>query len=83
MKAKIHKFEQGGHYILLDINSGAVHVIDKMIYDMMDTFDGTNDEAVVAALKDVYPEADLREALGELHELMEMGELFADRKSVV
>ena len=77
MKAKIHKFEQGGHYILLDINSGAVHVIDKMIYDMMDTFDGTNDEAVVAALKDVYPEADLREALGELHELMEMGELFA------
>ena len=29
MKAKIHKFEQGGHYILLDINSGAVHVIDK------------------------------------------------------
>lgn len=77
MKAKIHKFEQGGHYILLDINSGAVHVIDKMIYDMMDTFDGANDEAVVAALKDVYPEADLREALGELHELMEMGELFA------
>ena len=77
MKAKIHKFEQGGHYILLDINSGAVHVIDKMIYDMMDTFDGTNDEAVVTALKDVYPEADLREALGELHELMEMGELFA------
>ena len=77
MKAKIHKFEQGGHYILLDINSGAVHVIDKMIYDMMDTFDGANDEAVVAALKDAYPEADLREALGELHELMEMGELFA------
>ena len=77
MKAKIHKFEQGGHYILLDINSGAVHVIDKMIYDMMDTFDGTNDEAVVAVLKDVYPEADLREALGEFHELMEMGELFA------
>ena len=53
------------------------HVIDKMIYDMMDTFDGANDEAVVAALKDAYPEADLREALGELHELMEMGELFA------
>ena len=32
MKAKIHKFEQGGHYILLDINSGAVHVIDKNKY---------------------------------------------------
>ena len=38
MKAKIHKFEQNGTYILLDVNSGAVHVIDKMIYDLMDTF---------------------------------------------
>lgn len=41
MKAKIHKFEQNGTYILLDINSGAVHVVDKMIYDMMDVFDGS------------------------------------------
>lgn len=77
MKAKIHKFEQGGHYILLDINSGAVHVIDKMIYDMMDTFDGTNDAAVVDRLAGTYPKADLEEACGELHELMDEGELFA------
>ena len=46
MKAKIHKFEQNGTYILLDINSGAVHVVDKMIYDMMDIFDGSNDDAL-------------------------------------
>ncbi|MCI6159628.1 MAG: thioether cross-link-forming SCIFF peptide maturase [Selenomonadaceae bacterium] len=77
MKAKIHKFEQGGHYILLDINSGAVHVIDKMIYDMMDTFDGTNDAAVIEQLADTYPRTDLEEACGELHELMDEGELFA------
>ena len=77
MKDKIHKFEQNGMYILLDINSGAVHVIDKMIYDMMDTFDGSNDEAVCQALAGRYPEAELREALGELHELMAAKELFA------
>jgi len=77
VKERIHKFEQNGTYILLDINSGAVHVVDKMIYDMMDTFDGTNDEDVVAALRGTYPEADLREALGELHELMDQKELFA------
>ena len=29
MKENIHKFEQGGEYILLDVNSGAVHLIDK------------------------------------------------------
>ena len=77
LKAKIHKFEQNGEYILLDINSGAVHVIDKMIYDMMDVFDGKNDAEVVEKLSASYPQADLTEALSELHELMEAGELFA------
>ena len=77
MKAKIHKFEQNGNYILLDINSGAVHVVDKMIYDIMDIFDGTNDSAVIAALEKDYPKADLAEALEELHALIDAGELFA------
>ena len=77
MKAKIHRFVQNGTYILLDINSGAVHVIDKMIYDIMDTFDGENDAAVIAALQDSYKKEDLAEALDELHALMDAGELFA------
>ena len=77
VKERIHKFEQNGTYILLDVNSGAVHVIDKMIYDLMDTFDGTNDEDVVAAWQQTYPASDIREALGELHELMDMEQLFA------
>ena len=77
MKDRIHKFEQNGTYILLDINSGAVHVIDKMIYDMMDTFDGTNDDEVLKVLDGKYPKEDLTEALEELHELMKMQQLFA------
>ncbi|MBQ5502621.1 MAG: 4Fe-4S cluster-binding domain-containing protein, partial [Selenomonas sp.] len=77
MKARIHKFVQNGTYILLDINSGAVHVVDKMIYEIMDTFDGENDAAVIAALQDRYKKADLEEAVDELHALMDEGELFA------
>jgi len=53
MKVRTHKFKQNGMHILVDVNSGAVHVIDEMIYDMMDDFDGTNDEAVVARLRGV------------------------------
>ncbi len=77
MKVKIHKFQQNGMYILLDINSGAVHVVDQMIYDMMDVFDGTNDEAVTEKFDGRYPREELREALGELHKLIEQQELFA------
>lgn len=77
MKNKIHKFVQSGVYILLDVNSGAVHVIDKMIYDMMDYFDGSNDSEVIEHLKGTYGEDDLREALEELHYLMQIQQLFA------
>ena len=50
MNVRTHKFKQNDMYILVDVNSGAVHVIDEMIYDMMDDFDGTNDDAVIARL---------------------------------
>ena len=74
---KIHKFYQNGMYILLDVNSSTVHLIDKTVYDVMDYFDGTNDDEVVEKLSGTYDETDLREILVELHELMERGELFA------
>ena len=77
MSNKIHKFYQNGMYILLDVNSSTVHLIDKTVYDVMDYFDGTNDEEVIKNLADKYDEKDLREILEELHELMERGELFA------
>ena len=66
MKERIHTFEQGGEYFLLDVNSGAVHLIDRMTYDLMDVFDGTNDDEAARALSGKYPEAELREALSEL-----------------
>ncbi|SEJ16362.1 uncharacterized protein SAMN05660742_10410 [Propionispira arboris] len=77
MKDRIHKFIQNGMYIMLDINSGAVHVIDKMIYDMMDIFDGSNAEDTVQKLKGAYAESDLRESIEELQGLIEAQELFA------
>jgi uncharacterized protein len=78
----IHKFYLNGLYILLDINSGAVHVVDKTTYDIMDVFDGNNDEQVVCSLRDVYPEAELREVLAELHTLIEIGQLFSPAVTV-
>ncbi|MFA6850285.1 MAG: thioether cross-link-forming SCIFF peptide maturase [Selenomonadaceae bacterium] len=77
MKAKIHKFQQNGMYILLDVNSGAVHAIDKMVYDMMDVFNGTNDAETIKKFAGMYSPEELTEAVGELHKLMDRQELFA------
>ncbi len=70
----IHKFKQGDDFILLDVNSGAVHLVDEKTFKILDDFDGSNDEKILAK----YPDVDTAEILSELHELIDAGELFAE-----
>jgi len=72
----IYKFYSNGLYILLDINSGAVHIVDKMVYEIMDVFDGSNDEAVLTAFANQYEALALKEVLAELHQLIAENKLF-------
>ena len=73
----IHKFKQNDTYLLLDVNSAAVHIIDEMVFEIMDYFDGTNDAVVVDKLAAKYDRTELEEALGELHTLIDEKLLFA------
>ena len=61
----IHKFKNSGMNILLDVNSGGVHVIDDMTYDLLDYC-----EPPVAgecpALGWKYPAEELKECWDEL-----------------
>lgn len=82
MHHTIHKFYLNGLYVLLDVNSGAVHILDKLTYDVLDTFDGSNDEAVVEAWGETYSDQEVREALVELRQLMDLQLLFAPELTV-
>ena len=73
----IHKFVVNGEYILLDVNSGSVHVLDQVAYRILDVFDGANDAAVIAEYAAEFGETAVRETLEELHELMAVGQLFS------
>ena len=77
IKPMIHKYCQNGTYMLLDVNSGIINVIDKMTYDVLDVYDGTNKDAVYQAFAGTYDKKDLDETLGELDELIEKEMLFA------
>ena len=72
----IHKFKQGESYIVLDVNSGAVHLVDEMVFNILDVFNGENDSEVLKIFSDKYDSKEISEVLGELHELIEVGELF-------
>ena len=34
--ALIHKFKQGDNFFVLDVNTGAVHIVDELVYDLVD-----------------------------------------------
>ena len=82
MQDKIHKFYLNGTYILLDVNSSTLHIIDKMTFDILDIFTGSNDDEVIQALSGSYSEGDLKEALDELRTLVEKEILFAPNLGV-
>ena len=68
----IHRYQKNGLNFVLDVNSGAVHVLDDVSYAVSGLIDedmaGTCPQAVVDALPQ-YPADEVREAYGELYEL--------------
>lgn len=79
---KIHKFILNGMHIVLDVNSGAVHVVDQLVYDILDVYDGTNEEAALAAMTGKYPAAEVAEVLTELKALVAEEKLFSPNLTV-
>ena len=75
----IHQYKNNGYNIVLDVNSGSVHVVDDLVYDVIAKLDqGATEEETTAALKAVYPEQEIAEAMEECRELKDAGVLFTE-----
>ncbi len=73
----IHKFSMNGVNVVMDINSGAVHVVDDIIFDIADRFEEET-EILIKELSSKYEEKDIREALSELSALKEAGMMYTE-----
>jgi len=73
----IHKFKQGDLFFVLDVNSGAVHVVDEMIYEILDLYPKVSTIQVLKEFKK-YPEEMIREAIEEIDYLIENEMLFTE-----
>ena len=62
----------------MDVCSGAVHVVDDVVYDAIAVYGEKGEEAVKEALQDRYPAEDIGEAIDEINELKEEGLLFTE-----
>ncbi len=72
----VHQYKNNGYNIVLDVNSGAVHVVDDVMYDVIPLFSESTKEDIVHSLKSKYKEADIEEAWDEVKELAEDDQLF-------
>ena len=77
VKPMIHRFQQNGMNIVMDVNSGIVHVVDDVTYKVLAYYNGTNRGMVLANLAKDYEEAELNEVMDDLDELIAKEVLFA------
>ena len=80
----IHQYKLNGYNIVLDVNSGSVHVVDEVAYDMIAASADTPRDELIAAMMAKYGhledvnEEELAACYDDITALREDGKLFAD-----
>lgn len=77
----IHQYKNNGYNIVLDVNSGSVHVVDDAAYDIIALYeDHPRDEIVRTILNryDTITEEEIYEVFEDLDQLKKDGKLFSE-----
>ncbi len=79
----IHQYKLNNCNIVLDVCSGAVHVVDDVAYDIIKMFENNNRADIISVIKEKYKscpdikEEDIEECYEQIAELKNEGVLFA------
>ena len=79
----IHQYKLGGLNIVLDVCSGAVHVVDEVAYDIIAMFEMNSREDVLSTVRATYADrddisdGDIAECYEQVEALRASGKLFA------
>lgn len=76
----IHRYIFRDTPIVLDVNSGAVHVVDPVIYDALEYCNGrsVNEAEITSALAGRYEPAEISDAISDIKELIAADMLFSE-----
>lgn len=74
----IHKYIMHGTNIVMDINSGAVHVFDAAAFDVVDLYKTRTKEQIIEALSQKYDGQAVSDAYDEVAQLEVDGLLFSE-----
>ena len=79
----IHQYKLGGYNIVLDVCSGAIHLVDEVAYDIIADFEDKSRDEIVSSLEEKYRERDdvtrddIIECYEQVEELRDAGKLFS------
>ena len=73
----VHRYKNNGYNIILDINSGCIHVVDELVYEAVGLLDeGKTAKQAAEILDKTYPVQDVANAMEEIQELTDKDMLF-------
>lgn len=78
----IHKFYLNEKHMVLDVNSGSVHVVDELVYNLLDHYLDSDLEDIVKKMEYKYEENEVRQAYEEVRFLEENGMLYSDSQDI-
>lgn len=75
----VHQYKMGGYNMVIDVNSGAIHVVDDLTYDMIAMYETMDKDAIFADLAEKYPgqSGEIAEAWDEIQQLIASEDLFS------
>ena len=60
----VHTFCVDGRYLALDVDSGTVHLLDEMSYEVISRWEKETPEQIVGELSGRFDEEELKEVIG-------------------
>ncbi|MBQ2618674.1 MAG: thioether cross-link-forming SCIFF peptide maturase [Oscillospiraceae bacterium] len=79
----VHQYKLNGYNIVLDTNSGSVHVVDEVAYDLIAAYPDHSREDLIAALLEKYADrpdvtaAELEQCVADVEALRDAGKLWS------
>lgn len=74
----IHKYSMNGVNIVMDINSGAIHIVDDITYNILDNYKNKSKQEIISLYQNEYTLEDIEEAICEIQELELSEQLFTE-----
>lgn len=79
---QIHKYYLNNRYIVLDVNSGSVHVMDKIVYDILDYYKEESLDDILSRFSSTYGSKAVSDVYQEISKLEEDGLLFSEERQL-